>query len=378
MLKNYFKLAWRNLWKNKTFTLLNLGGLTISLSACLIIFFWVTEELNYDIAAANANRVFRVGLTLQVGNQPDKQFAVTSPLLASVLVKDFAEIEKAVRIAPSTVLVGYKDEHFFNDKFLYADPDFFTVFGYQLIKGNPSTVLSGTNSAVVSETIARKVFGSIDNAIGQTITSNDTTLLTITGVAKDIDANNHFYFDIVAPITLLGSNALNGWWNDSYYTYLLLRDPKSASILETKVATIMDKYNGEQNKKSGLKGLHFLQAVKDIHLHSKLRGELEPNGSIASLRIFIGIAIFLLVIACINYINLSTATSFKRAKEIGMRKVAGASLSQLVAQFLSESILIAGLALVIAIGLTQITLPFFNTIAGTQMFFETVDLLWFL
>ena len=353
--------------RNKTFTLLNLGGLTISLAACLIIFFWASEELNYDKSANNADRVFRVGLTLQVANQPDKQFAVTSPLLAPVLVKDFPEIEKVVRIAPATILVGYNKEQFFNDKFLYADADFFSVFGYPLLKGDQQTVLNGTNSAVVSESLAKKLFGGIDNAIGKTITSNDTILLTVTGVAKDIPANNHFHFDIVAPITLLGANALDGWWNDSYYTYVLVKDPKSYTSLDSKITTIMDKYNGEQNKKIGLRGLHFLQPITDIHLHSKLRSELRPNGSITSLRIFIGIAIFLLLIACVNYVNLSTATSFKRAKEIGMRKVAGAALSQLVAQFLSESVLIALIALILAVGLAQLSLPFFNTIAGTEI-----------
>ena len=367
MLRNYFKIAWRNLLRNKTFTLLNLGGLTISLAACLIIFFWVSEELNYDKSANNADRVFRVGLTLQVANQPDKQFAVTSPLLAPVLVKDFPEIEKVVRMAPATILIGYNKEQFFNDKFLYADADFFSVFGYPLLKGDQQTVLKATNSAVISESLAKKLFGSIDNAIGKTITSNDTTLLTVTGVAKDIPANNHFHFDIVAPITLLGANALDGWWNDSYYTYVLVKDPKSYTLLDSKITTIMDEYNGEQNKKIGLRGLHFLQPIRDIHLHSKLRSELRPNGSITSLRIFIGIAIFLLLIACVNYVNLSTATSFKRAKEIGMRKVAGAALSQLVAQFLSESVLIAVIALILAVGLAQLSLPFFNTIAGTEI-----------
>jgi len=367
MIKNYLKIAWRNLWKNKIFTLLNLGGLAISLAVCLIIYLWVNEELNYDKSAANADRVYRVGLTLEVANQPTKQFAVTSPLLAPVLLKDFPEIEKAVRLTQGLVNVGYNNEHFFENKFLYADADLFSVFGYPLLKGDPQTVLKGANSAVVSESIAKKLFGSADNAIGKTITADDTTLLMITGVVKDIPANNHFHFNIVAPITLLGANALEGWWNDSYYTYVLLKDKISASALDNKITAIMDKYNGENNKKSGLKGLHFLQPVKDIHLYSKLRGELEPTGSISSIRIFIGIAIFLLLIACINYINLSTATSFKRAKEIGMRKVAGAALSQLIAQFLSESVLIAMISLVFAVALAQAFLPFFNTIADTQI-----------
>ncbi len=367
MLKNYFRIAWRNLSKNKVFTLLNLGGLTISLAACLIVFLWASDELNYDTASQNADRVFRAALTLEAQDQPDKQFAVTAPPLAHVLMKDFPEIEKAVRITLSSVLVGYKNEHFFTDKFLYADESFFDVFGYMLIKGNAHTALNEPNSAVITESMAKKLFGDVHNAIGKTITSNDTSLLNITGVAKDLPISNHFHFDIISSVKLLDPQALEGWWNDNYYTYVLVRDAKSVPALDKKISTIMDKYNSEQNKAIGLRGLHFLQPVKSIHLHSDLGEELEPNGSIASLRIFIGIAIFLLIVACINYINLTTATSFRRAKEIGMRKVAGAALSQLVAQFLSESILIALTAFLFSIGLTQVCLPLFNNIAGTQI-----------
>ena len=367
MIKNFFITAWRNLKRNKTFTLLNLGGLTLSLTAALVIFFWITSELNFDKSGANADRVYRVGLTLEATNQPDKQFAVTSPLLAPVLLKDYPEVEKAVRLTPGNVMITNQQEHFFTDKFLYADYDFFECFGYTLLKGNPSTVLLGRNSAVVTETIAKKLFGEASIAIGKTILVDDTTLLNITGVAKDLSTNNHFHFDVVAPILLLGPDALTGWWNDSYYTYLLLKDPKSANPFEQKMATVMDRYNAEQNKALGFRGLHFLQPISKIHLNSELRGELESNGSIKSIRIFTGIAIFLLIVACINYINLTTANSFRRAKEIGLRKVSGAAFYQLFGQFISESVLIVLIALLFAIGATQLCLPFFNMLAGTQI-----------
>ena len=369
MIKNYSKIAWRNLWKNKIFTLLNLGGLTISLAACLIIFFWVVNELNYDTTGTNSNRVYRVALTLQAKGQPDKHFAVTAAPLAPVLVKDFPEIEKAVRFQPFSALIGYKNDHFFTNRFLFADSTFFDVFGFSLLKGNPHTALNGTNSVVISESLSKKYFGNED-PVGKIITCNDTILLNVTGVARDIPVTSHFYFEMVCSFKVLESEGIDdvtSWWNDDYYTYILLKDRKAAVSLASPIANIMDKYNSKQNKAIGFKGLHFLQPLKSIHFYSDLRGELNPNGSIVTFRIFIAIALFLLIVACINYINLTTATSFKRAKEIGIRKVAGAALRQLVAQFLSESILITITALLLAIGLAQLTLPLFNQAAGTQV-----------
>ena len=366
MIKNYFKTAWRNMWKNKTFTTLNLGGLTISLAACLVISLWVKNELQYDRSGANADAVFRVALTLQSKNQPDKHFAVTAAPLADVLIKDFPEIEKVARITQSNMLIGYRNENFYTDQFFYADSTFFEVFGYKLVKGDANTVLTKPNSAVITESIAKRYFGHED-PMGKTITCNDTTLLIVTGIAKDLLSTNHFQFDIIGSMQLLGVNNLGGWWNDNYYTYVLLKDPASAPVLNEKIRDIMDVYNGKQNKALGFRGLHFLQPIKDIHLHSDLRSELKPNGNISSLRIFIGIAVFLLLVACINYINLTTATSFKRTKEIGMRKVTGATFSQLVSQFLSESILISLMAMLLSIGLAQICLPLFNKMAGTQL-----------
>jgi len=369
MLKNYFKIVWRNLLNNKTFTLLNLGGLTISLAASLIIFFWIFDELNYDRAGSNVDRVYRVGLTLQAKGQPDKKFAETAGPLAPVLVKDFPEIEKVVRFEPYNALIGYKTEHFFTNKFLFADSTFFDVFGFPMAKGNPHNALNGDNSVVITESLSKKYFGNED-AIGKTITCNDTILLKVTGVAKDLPASSHFYFDIICSFNVLertGIDNTTNWWDDDYYTYVLLRNPDAASELESKMTNIMEKYNGKGNKEMGFVGLHFLQSLKSIHLHSNLQDELSTNSNIATIRIFIAIAVFLLLVACINYINLTTATSFKRAKEIGIKKVVGASWKQMIGQFLSESVLVTVIALIVAIGLAVICLPFFNRIAGTQI-----------
>ena len=283
MFKNYFKIAWRNLWKNKTFTALNLGALTISLAACFIIYFWISYELGYDRFGTNADRVFRVALLVDAENQPTKQFASTAPPLMPALLKDFPEIEKAVRINHAEPVIGYSEQHFFANNFFYADAAFFEVFGYPLLKGDPHTVLTNANAAVITESMAKKLFGNKE-PIGQVITINDTVPLTISGVAKDLPANNHFNFDILVSMKLLerqlGSRLMGGgWWFDSFFTYLLLKNPRDATALNTKVADIMDKYNAQQNKEMGLKGMHFLQPLKSIHLHSDLAGELNPTAA---------------------------------------------------------------------------------------------------
>ncbi len=369
MFKNYFKIAWRNLFKNKTFTILNLGGLAISFAACIVIFCWVSDELSYDTAGTNADNVFRIALTLQSKGQPDKQFAVTAAPLAPVLVKDFPEIDKATRFEFYGALINVKSNHFFSDKFLFADSTFFEVFGFPMIAGNPHTALEGSNSAVITESLAKKYFGN-ENPIGKIITCNDTILLKVTGVAKDIPANSHFYFDIVTSMNVLQQNNIDNrtnWWNDDYYTYISLKDKHAATALNAKITNIMDKYNAVDNAAMGINGLHFLQPLKSIHLYSNLRNEINANGNITALRIFIAIAIFLLIVACINYINLTTATSFKRAKEIGVRKVAGAALRQLITQFLCESVLLTLTALLLAVSLAQLSIPLFNKIADTQI-----------
>lgn len=369
MLKNYFKIALRYFQKNRAFAALNLGGLTISFAACLLIFFWVSHEFSYDKAGRNADRVYRVALTLHSNGQPDKDFAVTAGPLAPVLVKDFPEIEKAVRFEAYGTTLGYEGRHFFTDKFLFTDSTFLDVFGYPMVKGDAHTALEGANSIVITESAAKKYFGGAD-PIGKKLTFNDSTLLQVTGVMKDLPATTHFNVEVLCSINVMLRNHLDGleqWWNDDYYTYVLLKDPRSAAAVNGKIRNIMDKYNAKENKEMGIAGYHFLQPLRDIHLRSDLNDEINPGGSIAALRIFIGIAVFLLVVACINYINLTTATSFKRAKEIGIRKVAGAQRQQLISQFLSESILITILALVLAIGIAITVLPLFNELAGTTI-----------
>ncbi|HVU97884.1 MAG TPA: ABC transporter permease [Puia sp.] len=369
MVKNYFKIALRYFRKNRVFAVLNLGGLTISFTACLLIFFWVSHEFSYDKAGANADRVYRVALTLRANGQPDKDFAVTAGPLAPVLVKDIPEVEKAVRFEAYGTTLGYNGQHFFTNQFLFTDSTFLEVFGYPMVKGDAHTALDGANSIVITESAAKKYFGSAD-PIGKMVTCNDSILLKVTGVMKDLPATTHFNVEVLCSINVLLKYHIDGvdqWWNDDYYTYVLLKDPRSAAEVNGKIRNIMDKYNAKENKEMGIRGLHYLQPLRDIHLRSDLNDEINPGGSIAALRIFIGIAVFLLAVACINYINLTTATSFKRAKEIGIRKVAGAERQQLVGQFLSESILLTILALVLAIGIAITVLPVFNELAGTQI-----------
>jgi putative ABC transport system permease protein len=369
MLKNYFKIALRNFQKSRAFTLLNLGGLTISFTACLLIFFWVSHEFSYDKTGSTASRVYRVALTLHANGQPDKDFAVTAGPLAPVLAKDFPEVEKAVRFEGYGTTLGYQGQHFFTNRFLFTDSTFLDVFDYPMLKGDPHTALNGSNSIVITESASKKYFGSAD-PIGKMITCDDSILLRVTGVMKDLPATNHLDVEVLCSMNVLLRYHIDGldqWWNDDYYTYVLLKNPRSAAAVNAKIRNIMDRYNDKENKSMGINGYHFLQPVSDIHLRSDLNDEIKPGGSLAALRIFIGIAIFLLAVACINYINLTTATSFKRAREIGIRKVVGALRRQLIGQFLSESVLITGLALLLAIGIAIIILPLFNQLAGTQI-----------
>lgn len=373
MLNNYFKIALRYFQKNRAFAVLNLGGLTISFTACLLIFFWVSHEFSYDTAGANADRVYRVALTLHANGQPDKNFAVTAGPLAPVLAKDIPEVEKAVRFEAYGTTLGYEGRHFFTNQFLFTDSTFLDVFGYPMLKGDAHTALDGANSIVITESAAKKYFGSAD-PMGKMITCNDSILLRVTGVMKDLPGTTHFNVEVLCSLNVLLKYHIDGveqWWNDDYYTYVLLKDPRSAAAVNGKIRNIMDRYNAKENKEMGINGLHYLQPLRDIHLRSDLNDEINPGGSIAALRIFIGIAVFLLVVACINYINLTTATSFKRAKEIGIRKVAGAQRRQLIGQFLSESILITILALLLATGIAITVLPLFNELAGTQISAQT-------
>lgn len=369
MLKSYLKIALRYFQKNRAFAALTLGGLTISFTACLLIFFWVSHEFSYDKTGANAGRVYRVALTLHANGQPDKDFAVTGGPLAPVLVKDFPEIEKAVRFEQYGTTLGYQGQHFFTNRFLFTDSSFLDVFGYPMVKGDAHTALNGTNSIVITEGAAKKYFGSTD-PIGKMITCNDSILLKVTGVMKDLPATTHFDVEVLCSLNVLLKNHIDDveeWWNDDYYTYVLLKDPRSVAAVNRKIRNIMDKYTAKENKQMSINGFHYLQPLRDIHLQSDLNDEINPGGSIVALRIFIGIAVFLLAVACVNYINLTTATSFKRAKEIGIRKVAGAQRQQLIGQFLSESILLTILALVLAIGIAVTVLPMFNELAGTQI-----------
>ncbi|HEY4335626.1 MAG TPA: ABC transporter permease, partial [Puia sp.] len=369
MIKNYLKIAWRNLWQNRRFTFLNLGGLTTSFAACLLIFFWVSHEFGYDKAGSTADRVYRVALTLHANGQPDKDFAVTAGPLAPVLAKDIPEVEKAVRFEGYGTTLGYEGRHFFTNKFLFTDSTFLDVFGYPMVKGDAHTALNGANSVVITETAAKRIFGDAD-PIGKMITCDDSILLKVTGLMKDLPATSHLDVEVLCSINVMLKAHIDGvdqWWNDDYYTYVLLKDPRSAAAVNRKIRNIMDTYNAKENASMGIAGYHFLQPLRDIHLRSVTNDEIKPGGSIAALRIFIGIAVFLLVVACINYINLTTATSFKRAREIGIRKVAGAQRQQLIGQFLSESILITLLALLLAIGIAIAILPLFNLLAGTQI-----------
>jgi len=372
MFKNYFKIAIRNLGRNQGYAVINIFGLVIGMACCLLILLYVQDELSYDRYHQNAARIYRVALQLHAGNAPVKSFAVTSPPMAPALLRDYPEIRQAVRLQNSAPLVGYGERRFYEDNFFWADASVFAVFTFPLIQGDAVTALREPRSIVLAEKMARKYFGA-ENPIGKVLTVADTLDLKVTGVMANIPSHSHFIPDCFASFSTLSQifpsnrdNWESNWWNHGYYTYLLLDEQASAAVVEQRISRLTARYIEEQEKISG-KQVLFLQPLTAIHLRSNLRSEIAPNSDIRYVYIFSAVALLVLLIACTNFMNLATARSARRAKEVGVRKVLGAHCSQLVKQFIGESVLMSLLAFLIALVLVELLLPFFNELAGKTL-----------
>ena len=378
MIKNHFKIALRSLLRNKTFTLINISGLAIGLATCLLIMLFVQNELSYDRFNEKADRIVRVVFRGAVQGEKMKEANVMPPV-AQTMQKDYPEVQEATRLRKAgfpRILIG--DKTFKDDAFAYVDSNFFHVFTLPFLKGDPRTALLDPNSIVISETLAKKYFGKED-PIGRTLHFKDMNAdLKITGLMRDIPSNSHFHFDIFGSMGRLPESGDPSWMTSEYFTYLVLPEGYDYKKLQAKMSDIMQKYAGSQVekafgmpysqflKKGNDLGL-FLQPLTDIHLHSDLNLELEAGSDIRYVYIFSVVALFMLVIACINFMNLSTAGASKRAREVGIRKVMGSLRIQLVRQFLLESILIAAVGLVLSIVLVYWTIPFFNSLSGKNL-----------
>ena len=364
MIKNYLTVAVRNIARNKTFSAINILGLAIGMACCILILLYVQDELSYDQHHEHADRIYRVAIEAKVAGVLS-HYAITPLPIGPALVKDYPEVIEAVRFsrADPKTLVGDQHGHFFYENgVVFTDPNFFEVFNFPLSKGDSETAFSEPHSVVITEAIAQKYFGEQD-PVGQILSFNDKAF-KVTGVLKDTAHNSHFQFNLLA--SPMSRDHQSNWLRHDFYTYLLLQKRDSAQGLEAKLPNFIETHAGELLKASGF-ARYFLQPLTDIHLHSHLGGEMSENSDIRYVYLFLVIALFVLVLACINFMNLSTARSATRSKEVGMRKVVGANRAQLIRQFMAESILLALVALLFAIVLIEVSLPAFNAFIQREL-----------
>ncbi len=380
MFKNYLKIAIRNLLKNRVYSLINILGLAVGLATSLLIVLYVVHEWNYDTFHQHSDRIFRVVQTTSSQEREEKQ-ATTPFLLGPVLDADFPNlVHKSVRFfdmqeAQHTFLNREDEISFRESNFYFVDSTFFDVFSAELIRGNPSEALKKPLSVVITEEIATKYFGD-ENPIGQSLSYKGVRELTVTGVMKPWPAQSHMKIDLLASFTSLNEiystpNFDQSWLWNPVWTYVLLKENVQPEALRSQLSTLKDKYYYAYNGWPADEVIeHDLQSITDIHLTSNRDQEMENNSSILYIYILLAVAGFILVIACINFMNLSTARSLERSREVGMRKVLGGHKKQLFYQFIGESFLVSFIAIVLGILLVFFTLPFFNDLVGKELSFS--------
>ncbi|GEO06950.1 ABC transporter permease [Adhaeribacter aerolatus] len=367
MFQNYFKIALRNLLKQKFYTIINVAGLTLGISCCLLIFLFVQNELSYDKFHAKGDRVYRV-LRVAAMNGEEGKIPYTSGPYGRALVTDFPEdIQASVRVMPGNTLVTIGNKSFQENQIVLADSNFFQVFSFPLVKGDAKTALAGPDDLVISEELAKKYFGT-ENPIGKLVQLDKTETGKITGVMANVPENSHLKFDMVASLKAAEKQEwFYVWRNNALYTYVLLPPATQVPALEAKFPAFMDKYMSKEFKEWGGKTNLELQPLPEIYLAGGTIFDGVEHGSRTNVYMFSAIALFILVIACINFMNLASARSVGRAKEVGVRKVLGAYKKHLIAQFLSESTLLAFVSVVLSVGLIALVMPYFNALAEKNL-----------
>ncbi len=381
MFKNYLKIAFRNLQKQKFYAFINILGLTIGIAASLLIIAYIADELSFDRFHEKADNIYRVGTRAVISGQTSELATNCAPF-ASTVVSEFPEVDEAIRLDLQTeVIVTLGDKSFTEKRLLLADSNFFKVFSFDLLQGDPDLALKDPYKVVLTESMATKYFGYTgrgdSSPIGKSLKIGDSNV-EVTGIAADPPGNSHLVFDIIASLNSSDRAFESEWSSNNLYTYIVLNPKADWKALESKFSTLIEKYIGPEIEKYLGFGLqkfreqggdygYFLQPITDIHLKSKLHGEISTNGDIIYLYIFGVIALFIVTIACINFMNLSTARSANRAKEVGIRKAAGAGRIGLVYQFLTESILFSLISTILALGLIFVLLPSFNDLAGKEI-----------
>jgi putative ABC transport system permease protein len=387
MIKNYLKTAYRSLLKNKGFTLLNVLGLSIGLATCLLIVFYVKDELGYDKYNVNADRIFTITDDVKLNGTHQVSATTEAPLLES-LKGNYSQIEKSTRLmdpkealfaSPNKFYFRKGNENILEKKIILAESSIFDVFTLPMLYGKPQGALDEPHTTVITESTALKYFGQV-NVVGRMLTVNDTINYKITGVTKDVPSQSHFHYDFLLSFASFPESHVKGWGYCSMHNYLLLKPGTDTKSLAASIQNIEIK-NSFSSSAWTTNGnyLHvILTPLLNIHLHSDASYSLEKGGSIMYVYIFSAIAILVLVIACVNFMNLSTARSSNRAKEVGVRKVLGSARTYIIAQFLTESMLVTLASAVIALTLAWVLLPLFNNMANKQLAITAHTLLWLL
>ena len=356
MLGNYLKIAWRNIVGSPLFSAINIVGLAIGLACCIVITLFVRYEMSFDKQWDNADRIYRVTRDF-FGN--NLELAAVAPPIAPLLKQDFVEVEDAIRIiATGGAAVSRGDLRIREENLVLADPNTFEFFNLEFISGNAESALARPTNIVLTERAAERYFGDED-PMGQTLNLMDQADVTVSGVIRDLPDNTHMAFELIGSIAaiplMLGPDELESWGSNNYYTYIRLPAGYDPADLEAKFNDFLVRHWNEDAESSSALGL---QRLPDIHLTSDRDGEWQANGSIAIVYTFSAVALFVLLIACINFMNLTTARSTQRAREVGVRKVVGANRGQLIFQFMGESILLTALAMLLAVALVEIVLLF--------------------
>lgn len=384
MLKNYFNIAFRNMMKHKFFSAINILGMTIGITACLLLALYVTDELGYDRFHAKADRIYQVGLHGKIGGQ-DIMTSTTCPPMAEALVKEIPGIEEAIRIADfwEAPTVKYEDKTFTEENIFAVDSNFFRFFSFKLIEGDPNTALLEPNAAVLTQSMVSKYFGT-EPAMGKLITiGGDKRAFKVTGISEDCPSNSHFLYNILLSSGSADHLKSTEWLNNYLHTYFVLNPGMSVELVEEKFNDLVAKYAGPEIERftgTSLKQMqeqggafgYYTTKITDIHLKSKSQHDLEPGGNITYVYSFAAIGVFIIIIACINFMNLATARSAGRAKEVGLRKTLGSLRSQMIRQFLAESMMYSTITVILSVGFCYFLLPQFNLLSGKQLGMETL------
>lgn len=380
MLKNYIKVAVRNLLRYKVYSVMNIVGLALGMTCTILLALFVQHELSYDNYFPEVDKMYRVAAEFKMAGQ-ESDFATSPPILAQIVKEEIPGIEKTVRFrVRGSQIIKHNEISFNESRICYVDNSVIDVFALDLINGDRENPLVEPNSIIISNKIAEKYFGEI-NPIGKTITLNNNLDCKVTGVYKEIPQNTHFIFDFMISMPTLKESEQVNWLSNNFQTYLIINSGIKPEFVEKRLNELLEKYMGPeleqamgitiaQLKEKGDGAAYYLQKVENIHLHSDIGAELGVNSDIKYVYIFSIIALFILIIACVNFINISTARSSTRAKEVGIRKVLGSYKKGLVRQFITESFITTIISLIVAMGLIEILMPYFNNLTGKQLVME--------